>query len=293
VRFHGVETDSVSGRLVLNMGFVCLAGWLDQVFRWPKANPDSWRPEWEQAWFDKLFDQAVSKLRDTTFKIDKVAWHFGRCMRDAQIELRDGMTPEEYGPHLAAFDDAPLYLDMLYVYLRIHADCVASVIPHFYGKAGRGAPRDSWRGHARWFTETNRDLDPHYSEIVAKHLAWFAEIAGPIRGQAIRGQGVRDILVHHRGTYQLGYTRGPARKDFQFTAMVVGDRGIVENDAVSLLRSVVEGYFSYLDAAFVHFRDRFQEMFSPPTAIPLRLYVVEGPPPLSFWLYPGDAVTKG
>jgi hypothetical protein len=146
-----------------------------------------------------------------------------------------------------ATKDATLYLDLLLLYFRVQADCVATVVPSLYGLAGQRIvekARDSFRRHRQWF-QKHADFDPKYAAILTDHTGWFDSLSGD--------DGWRDDLIHRLGTWQIAVVTGTV------TAVHVGIDRPAHPPYPNLLvelRSAVEEYCAFLDAATNHFSCR-------------------------------------
>ena len=226
--------------------------------------------------------QATTKFQDTFWKFDRAADHFSGCVETVECH-RESKQLEDFAKFLDALNDIPLYLDLMLFYLRIQADCLANVIPYLYEQRPQIAER-SFRDKAAWFTKTQPDFDYDYAAILQTHWGWFEALAGK------NSKGLRDLVVHLRGTYQLGWAQHDEPSGFEFRASVVSDASIVQDNIVPILRSINQGYFGYLDQTYDHFATRlraeFGEELIPVGDVPTQYYRFEGGPLPSFWVYP-------
>jgi hypothetical protein len=273
---HGVRTTG-NGRPSLDFGFLRLAEWLRGTFR-NRLVVGQARPEWPEQWFDAEFDRACTSLRATLFKFDRVANKLGHAIDRFQHSHRS-QTVDGVGLSMSALEDIPLYLDLIFLYLRMEADYVATMIPCFWGSQGRNVPRRDFRTQLEWFIKNGANFDKEYTRILTEENEWER-----------RGRDLRNVVVHRRGGYQLGYLEDLATGEIELHASLVGDSGFIDENLVPSVRGILAGWFKYLDGTFEHFYDRFREQFGAQT-VPqrgewLHLYVVEGREPAGFGLYP-------
>ncbi|MGH9461294.1 MAG: hypothetical protein ACRD1X_08745 [Vicinamibacteria bacterium] len=234
---------------------------------------------------------AVRKFQDTTWKFDRAAGHVNRCRKAvstwAERQSRGAIhgmksSDPDLGAFLAAMDDLPLHLDSMLLYLRIEADAFAALVPYFYEKAG-GIPTRSFRDQQRWFVYKNPTFDPIYAGILSRSCRWFTELAGK------NSVGLRDAIVHRGGTYQLGWTTPTDAKSFELLASVVNSKGFIEQDLLSALVVITEGWFKFLDQCCLHFRTIVQPFVTwvdfSRDDLSLYLHCHDAEPP-SFWVYP-------
>jgi len=241
------------------------------------------RPAWPNMWFDRKFDQACAKFRDTLFKFDRVAGYAETCSRAAGKEY-DGQPMEEAAPALRALYDLPIHLDSMLLYFRIQADCLANVIPNFYGQEGHKVRRDSFRRQAIWFArEKNAEFDRDYAALLRTGLGWLGVISKFDGGQALR-----EIVIHERGVYQLGQTQSEGQVS-DMIASLVNESGFLSEDVMASLKDAFMDYCRYLDATYVHFVDRIEgeigsTLFADRRAS-AKLFRFEGATS-SLWVYP-------
>src|SRR5262249_19578385 len=95
-----------------------------------------------------------------------------------------------------------LFLDSTLFYLRVQADCIAQLVPYFYGPDHRAdIAHHSFHRQREWFLTKQPDFDPAYAAILSSELAWFDAIRGVGEGQL--HQGLRDLRTHKSARYQI------------------------------------------------------------------------------------------
>ncbi|MBI4826356.1 MAG: hypothetical protein HY807_08045 [Nitrospirae bacterium] len=251
MKFHGIEYDDelkTSG--VLRVGMLRFIEILYVEFYYTLIFKPNEAAEWPEKWLDGKFHGAVDKFKDTFLKFDTISRYLSKNIEVALIH-KDSRELDQYSHFLKAMVDIPINLDSLLLYLRVQADCLANVIPNFYGEEGKrqSIARDSFRAQAKWFITKKPEFDPTYTRILNEHTEWFDMLAGETRGQ-----GIRDILVHYRGVYQLGWTSLSTGKTISFNASLRNESGYVQNDLIPILAKMVAGYFEFLEKSYVHFR---------------------------------------
>lgn len=239
LKFHGVELLDPPHNGCLRHGLLRLL----QVV---------WATTYDDRWFDRKALQAIHKLQDTIFKFDRVAMKFNtaiECLPNPGVEDQAALFR-----HLDSLYDIPILLDSLLFYFRIQADCIANVIPNLYGARGATAniPRDSFRRQATWFLRKNQDFDPPYRRVLEAKLEWFDTLSG-----SARGQGLRDIIAHYRGTYQVGWISKGERNTAP-VAGLVNESGFIEENVIPVLSRMVFQYFDFLDEVFTIFIPRLR-----------------------------------
>jgi hypothetical protein len=261
---HGL-IRTLSGDLGLRMGMLSLLGWLNKEYvEGPMfgKNPDP--SHWPDRWFDPKFRQAVLKYEDCARKLDRVAQRFADCIDIVNdYEPHTGMSLADYAKFQEAHVDVPILLDSMILYLRMQADCLANAVPNLYGRAAKHQmPRESLRDLARWFTAKRPDFDHGFRDILERHLDWFADLAGEGSG---RGQGLRDLIVHYRGTYLISWSYVPKIAGTDgVRASLMNESGFVADNVIPLLRGIVRGYFNFLDQTQAHFLHRLNQIPSGP-----------------------------
>ncbi|MCD4824758.1 MAG: hypothetical protein K8S55_09125 [Phycisphaerae bacterium] len=248
MKFHGIEYDDeekTSG--ILRVGMLRFIEILYAEFCFPTFKPEE-SAEWPEKWIDGKFCGAADKIKDTFMKFHTVSRYLSQSI-ELFMRNKDSREKNQYDHFSKAMMDIPIFLDSLLFYLRIQADCLANIIPNFYGEEGKrqSISRDSFRGQIKWFIKT--EFDPDYTKILSENTEWFDMLAGNSRGQ-----GLRDRLVHDRGVYQLGYTSLSTGENVSFNASLINESGYyIENNLISTLGKMVEGYFEFLEKAYVHF----------------------------------------
>lgn len=207
---------------------------------------------------NRLYWQCAKKCKDTVHKIDKAIYNLGICMDifEHQQEFAfNGAPMEKAAIYFKASDDIPYHLDSLISYLRILADCIAFAIPFFY-RTNKSIANRSFRNHRKWFIETDPTFDPDYAAVLKNHSFWFDKLAGK------DPKGVRDIIFHHFGTYQLGCMHFPNGKNEIFVNQITSE-GIKDNDLTFTINEIINGFFEYLDETYSIFGARIAEEFTP------------------------------
>ncbi len=251
MKYHGVEFDdkgTTNG--ILRVGMLCFLQILHVEFYFTPIFRPKEAAKWPEKWIDGKFRSAVDKFKDTFMKFDTISRYLAQSIELAMTH-KDSREMNQYVHHLKAMTDIPIYLDSLLLYLRVQADCIANVIPNFYGEEGRrqSIARDSFRDQTRWFIKKKPDFDPAYTKILLENTEWFEMLAGKSRGQ-----GLRDVLVHYRGVYELGWTSLSTGETISFNASLRNESGYVENSLIPTLAAMVAGYFEFMEKAYVHFR---------------------------------------
>jgi hypothetical protein len=174
--------------------------------------------------------------------------------------------------------------------LRITADCLANITPNLYGELGRkkqGLPRGRFREQRKWFTSPDgRDFDPNYTTILEKYTGWFDVLAG----KGDKDYGLRDKIIHHRGTWQFRGYYEPPIETIELAAGLYGDSGWIIDDIMPELTTIVFELCLFLDQFVTHFNARIgEEIGSEPVQLSnpfhTELYRFDEPPS-SLWLFP-------
>jgi len=251
MKYHGIEFDGdTKTKGILRVGMLRFLEILYVEFYFTPAFRPIEAAKWPDKWIDGKFRGAVDKFKDTFMKFDTISRYLSQSIELA-MKHKDSRKMNQYAHFLKAMTDIPIYLDSLLLYLRIQADCLANVIPNLYGEEGRrqSIARDSFRDQTNWFIKKKPDFDPTYTKILLENTEWFEMLAGKSRGQ-----GLRDILVHYRGVYQLGWTSLSTGETISFNASLRNESGYVENNLIPTLKTVVAGYFEFMEKAYLHFR---------------------------------------
>jgi hypothetical protein len=227
-----------------------LLGRIESEFRPVESDPRRGCQLWPNVWVDGLFVKAH-------YKFHRVCWDalHAAALLERTVRAAGGVilsSSADSGRRMDAIatvtKDATIYLDVLMFYFRIHADCLAALVPNLYGTAGQRISkkaRDSFRQHRRWF-QKNREFDPTYADIVRDGTSWFDILSG-------EDAGWRDDLVHRFGTWQIALRIGSTAE------LLAGIDRPVHPDYPNLLdefRRAVSEYCAFLDAATSHFARR-------------------------------------
>ena len=208
--------------------------------------------------------QCATKCKYTVHKLNKSVYNLSKFIDvfERQQEYAYNGAPSERAEiYLQALDDIPYHLDSLIMYLRILADCIAFAIPFFYHTQKSIANR-SFRDHRKWFLKTEPGFDPEYSSVLQSHSKWFDKLAGN------DPKGIRDVMFHHFGTYQLGSTQLATGENTIFIQQITST-GIKDQNLVFTLSDVIEDFFLYLDAAYTIFGNRIALELTPLITQPL------------------------
>lgn len=282
--FHGIENDDGSMPSWFRFGILRLAHALSHF----KGTDGAVPPDWTKNWRTRRFHQATSKLQDSVWKFDRAAGHVNRCReaicrsvtQEAEDERRQRPIDDVYLAHLSALQDIPLFLDSMLFYLRIQADAYAVIVPFFYQTPNEIAWR-SFRDQITWFLRKSAEFDPTYTAILRENLGWFDELAGK------NPSGLRDVVVHRGGTYQLGWTVPSADDSFDLRASLVNSSGFVEEDLINALNRITTGWFRFLDLSWSHFSRRLNNLVGLHVdELQTRLFKCGGQELPSFWVYP-------
>ena len=202
-------------------------------------------------------------------------------------EYKDSRKIAEFSRHMSGLRDMPIYLDSILFYLRILPDCVATITPYLYGNEGKKANIAHWsfRKHRKWFVLTCPTFDPAYTEVLSDHTGWFDLLAGKKRGE-----GLRDKIVHHHGTFRMSYTVDDQSQDTEVTAGLINEYGWISDNIFPELKRVVRGLFVFLDSYVEHFNYKVGEQTG---SEPIDLTVPHlteafrfNEPLPAFWLFP-------
>jgi hypothetical protein len=257
---------------------------IDVMYCFPRNKGEDPPPEWPDKWFDRKFMQSVTKLSDTFHKIELVAWLLEKERKNI-FENKDQRELEKFSIYSHALRVVPIHLDSLLFYTRIIADSIADLTPYLYPKMeGQQIANRSFRDHKKWFLK-HKDYDQRYTHILTGYSQWFDLLAGKEAGE-----GFRDKIIHHRGTFQLSYTNPAIVDDFKLTAGIVGDSGWIIDDIFPKLVQIILDLFIYLD----HFTDHFCQTIG--NKLGANIFNLESPkhtelyrfnkPLESFWVYP-------
>lgn len=291
-RAHGIG-HSEDGSGWLSAGMLAFLGWVE--FKYGPGGDAAERgvPPWNGPRFGTGFMSAVEQYRDLFWKFDRAAELASRCLRLLEEGLPGhGAHVRTLAPWINAHQDVQIYVDAMLVYLRVQLDCLAVAIASMYPH-GAGAPSRGFRDQVKWFNTTpGSELDPAYAAIVQEPLPWFDQLAA----RAVN-EGLRNIRLHGLGRYQLtfrplpGETGTGQKRLTDIRAELVGGGGAGAPNVLASLRSIVDGYFCFLDEALAHFVARAQEEIGAPV-VPEDWRVLNfgpGQAPESVWVYPSLA----
>jgi len=257
LKYHGIVVNNDnSGQL--RFGIEPLIGNCQSwVWNFKKDLPDTIKESLKR-FNNRAYWQCAKKCKDTVYKINKAVYNLGRCIDvfEHQEEYSfDGAPIDKAAKYFKASDDIPYHLDSLISYLRILADCIAFAIPFFY-RTDESIANRSFRDQRKWFLEKKPDFDEKYSDILKHYSLWFDKLAGK------SPKGVRDVMFHNFGTYQLGCAHFPDGKNEIFINQITSE-GILDQDLAFTLTEIIYGFFSYLDQTYSLFGVRIAEEFSP------------------------------
>jgi hypothetical protein len=276
-RFHGLQLEEPPSASWLHVGTLRLLNGLQNL---RSSKPDETMSG--VVWFDRKFDQAAVKFHDTFWKFERAACRLAECVATFK-DNSDSLERANVDASHRALADIPLFLDLILLYLRIQADCLANVTPNFYPRSSSIA-RDSFRDQVAWFTKKQPGFDRAYAQILTTSVTWFETLAGQERGG-----GLRDVIVHYRGTYALGFNIPETGGSLGLWAAVLSDSGPIESDLIAKLQELVAQYFCFLDQYYEHFVAKLcangDGPFRPATQEQSRYGRFEGRRP-SFWVFP-------
>jgi hypothetical protein len=202
---------------------------------------------------NRAYSQCATKCNDTVHKMNKAVSNLSH-----NIEIlgrRKQVVPGGAAIAVGATDEISYHLDSLLSYLRILADCISFAIPFFY-KTTESIANRSFRDHRRWFTETKPEFDPEYTLVLRDHSQWFDKLSGK------DPKGVRDLMMHNFGTYQLGTTCLPNGTE-SVTVYLITSKGIVDQDLTFTINDIINDFFCYLDKTYSLFGIRLADELSP------------------------------
>jgi hypothetical protein len=290
-KLHGIEPGKPG-----EMGKVYFASaqfirLLENTYARPGLRPLKNAPQWAYHTFDNRFRFAAEKLWDTMWKINRVAELFEDARRNVKDLQPPSVPVEDLAQHTAALTDIPIYLDLLIVYLRVVADCLANVTPYLYGQKGKFLTRNSFREQREWLVKTRPNFDPKYREILESNTRWFDVLAG----NPPEVVGLRDAIIHYRGGVQLMYRPPTSRQRTRVMAMLFSDYKTLTSDLIGTLQKLFQDMCLFLDRFVEHFVQRANKqtkslIFNVSNPQATLLFQYEGELP-SAWLYPEIAVS--
>jgi hypothetical protein len=282
-KFHGVrfdESSTTSGWI--HFGFLRLLHVIYN-FQYEKY------PAWPNKWLDRKFSQAVIKFEDCFWKFNRVAELFFGCLETFK-RYHNSLKVGDVESSERALQDIQIYLDSMLFYLRIQLECLADVIPNLYGQRGsqQSIARNGFTDHKSWFTKKRKDFDPKYTSILEleSNRDWFKLLVGEGKGPG----RLRDVVTHQRGVYQLDWSIPGMGAGLGLWAALVGDSGFAEEDVVVAIKSIVTGYFLFLDELYQHFGELLrvevgEEFIKADSKMSKYKHFTGGTLP-SFWVYP-------
>ncbi len=213
--------------------------------------PDLYFSAWSRHQID-LFVTALGKLGDTFWKIARTAelYDLARC-RISHIKP-PSISTDDLAATQQALRDIPLHLDCVLLYVRIFADCVASLTSQLF--PSQNVPFRSFRDQMKWFTQKQPNVDPQYAEILEHHAGWFTTLAGD--GET---EGLRDLIVHRLVRTELIFQPGatPAENRIHsFLYGVVKETTHTTQSLESLITPMMAELFEFLDYYVIHFATR-------------------------------------
>jgi len=287
MKFHGLiyKKDSAGHPGSVRFGFLRLCHLLNGYFCLPKSAPEEKRPVWKDKWFDRRFHQAIKKYQETYWKIDRVADLLNQAIEKVATN-KDSRDMENYAQFRTAITDITIHLDSLLLYLRSQAGCISDIIPYFYGQKGKTIPcseyKDNFRDQRNWFLTKRKTFDKKYSAIVSTKMNWFDTLSADDRS------GLREIIAHYRGTYQIGWS-DDKRTPFDLKVSLFNERGFASEHLIPQLKKLITEYYEYLDSTYAHYfrmmKEKFGKGFFDDIA-KLSHYYTFDKVPSSSWIYP-------
>ena len=242
-------------------------------------------PKWPHNSIDNGFRYAAERVADSLWKLNRIAEFVDNSRRNIKDFEPPSVSQDELARHMAASDDIPIHLETLIIYLRIFADCLANVVPYFYGKKRKTIPSDSFRTQRDWFLKKRPSFDSAYSAILKEGTRWFNVLAGDPPNYV----GLRDAAIHYRGGIQLVF-RHQGSRPAKVIAMLYSDYRTLAGDLIVTLEKLFHDLCIFLDGFVQHFAHKVNYetqsiLFDPSDARSLLLFQYEGELP-SRWLYP-------
>ena len=206
-----------------------------------------------------------AKFQEIVWQIDDMALKISECVRifnDYNMEkfshLADGTRNLEYFSTMGQNEkDLKIALNSFFNDLKIQADCLAKIIPYFYGKKfWKNLDCKSFTNHIKHFVKKDRELDTEYTKILENDLKWFKLLAGE---DGKESTGHREILTHHAGRYEI-YPLRVGDKFFPKIRLIKGFK-VISEDIINDIKFILRDYFNFLDLLTVHFlkkKEKFQ-----------------------------------
>jgi hypothetical protein len=247
-RLHGLTSTSTDDRRELHFGIRSFFEAIKLAQAFPGTNKYPTLQPWSRHQID-LFVTALGRLEDTFWKITRTAelYDIARC----QIVNLKGPTVsvEDLAATQQALRDIPLHLDCVILYLRIFADCVASLTSQLF--PSQSVPFRSFRDQMKWFTQKQPQVDPEYGEILRNHSGWFTTLAGDDETD-----GLRNLIVHHPVRTELIYQPGRTPTENRVHSFLYGVMKQTDHTTQSLeslIQATMAKFFEYLDHYAIHF----------------------------------------
>jgi hypothetical protein len=254
---HGLEFDAAGKPICFRFGIFRL---LDRLFL---TKDDEALRDWVERFRSGPFRHHISHWQQCFLKFDRAAGHVARC-NDAMSSVLDrlgervrsgqsglGLSPEWLEMEQISIE-IPIFLDSMFIYLRLQADTYAELVTFFYrGRDTGKISSHSFRSQFKWFTRTEPDFDVPYREILLANSGWFELLAGE------NPKGLRDVIIHG-GIMQTSWRKsreGPAKPQIA----LYRSSGVREEDLYERLKEITRGWFLFLDAALYHFMSRLNK----------------------------------
>lgn len=287
---HGIELNDEGKPAWFRFGMLRLMHYLLDV----RQAEGRAMPIWARRFRSLRFMHGVSYFQACFWKLDRAAGHVDRCRvaiqrwveRERRGEAKKvSVSDPDFAAQHAAIADLPIYLDVMLFYLRMQADAYAQLVPYLYENEG-DIKRRSFRDQMVWFTRTRPQFDAEYARVLGENLGWFQALAGK------EPSGLRDVVVHRGGTYQLGWTVPDEATAFELRASLLNSAGFVEENLLTAVRAITSGWCAFLDAAWHHFVNKLSVVLTTMNVhehTKTRYVHCGGLELPSFWVYPRAA----
>ena len=252
-KLHGIEPGKPGEMGKVYFGAAQFIRLLENTYARPGLRPLKNAPQWAYHTFDNRFRFAAEKLWDHHVENQSGRRTVRGCTSQYVKDLQPPSVPvEDLAQHTAALTDIPIYLDLLIVYLRVVADCLANVTPYLYGQKGKFLTRNSFREQREWLVKTRPNFDPKYREILESDTRWFDVLAGNPPDVV----GLRDAIIHYRGGVQLMYRPPTSSQRRRVMAMLFSDYKTLTSDLIGTLQRLFQDMCLFLDRFVEHFVQR-------------------------------------